>query len=93
MEEKYTSEWFDENLSNMVFDYVDEDEAEEFEGDYEEAYRGYCSGGAIEYDLLDTMSREIEELDTKLSENEIYDLITQHMKDNCEWYDRLVFDN
>lgn len=93
MDKNYTTQWFDEELSNRCYDYVDKYQAEEYDGDYETAYTEYCNGGAIEYDLLKDMRHDIEKLETSLSSDEIMDLTEQHMKDNCEWYDRLVFDD
>lgn len=91
MNKNYTEDWFNEQLDERAFDYVDEEELEEHDGDYAQAYQAYCMGGAIEYELLDEMTDEIEkELNISLSEDELGDLAKKHMIDNCEWYDRMV---
>lgn len=94
LSENYPESWWNENFSDMVYDYVDEDMAEEHEGDYEEAYKAYAMGGAIEYDLLDSIFRELESSDDfnfEIEKDALRDLIIKHMKDTIEWFDRLVF--
>ncbi|CAG7580952.1 MAG: hypothetical protein SLAVMIC_00612 [uncultured marine phage] len=87
----YTEDWFNTQLTDNVDNYIDEEEAEEFDGDYEETYRNLCMGGAIEYEMLDDMTKELEKMFPNLTFDDISDFVNDHMIDNCEWYDRLVF--
>lgn len=93
----YTSEWFDSELAERVYDYIDEEEAEEYEGDFVEAYKNLSTGGAIEYDLLDTMSKEASEyFNLKVNQKinghrSILDICNDHMMDTCTWFDKWVF--
>lgn len=87
----YTEEWFDLQLSDHVFDYVDEDDADDYDGDYEEAYKNLCNGGAIEYDLLADMDNELKIKFPNLSEDEILEVTNDNLIDQCSWYDTFVF--
>ena len=93
LNDTYTSEWFDMELSNRVNDYISEEEAEDYDGDYEEAYKNLATGGAIEYDLLEEISRDVvKRFNIEDYYNSEYsDLVTDHLMDKCEWYDRFVF--
>jgi hypothetical protein len=53
LKQEYTSEWFDSELHNKVYEYISEEEAEDYDNDYEEAYKNLSTGAAIEYDLLE----------------------------------------
>ena len=56
--------------------------------------RAMCNGGAIEYDLLEEIARDIQKK-FNISKDEYYDkysgIINDYMMDTIEWYDRLVF--
>lgn len=60
LQSKYTSDWFNSELEERVYDYISEEDAEEHDGDYVQAYRELSMGGAIEYDILDEMSKETD---------------------------------
>lgn len=87
----YTEEWFNSQLSDHVFDYVDEDDAADYDDDYEEAYKNLCMGGAIEYELLDEINNELEIKFPNLSEDEISEVTNDNLIDQCTWYDTFVF--
>ena len=53
LKENYTSDWFDQQLQDRVFDYISEEEAEDYDGDYAQTYKELSMGGTIEYDILD----------------------------------------
>lgn len=93
---KFTSDWFDSELSDRVYDYIDSEEAEPHDDNYEEAYKNLSTGGAIEYDLLKVMSDDAEEhfkidSEQKISKRSISDICHDHLIDTCEWYDKFVF--
>jgi hypothetical protein len=96
LKEHFTSDWFDRELSDRVHDYIAEEEAEDYEGDYEEAYKNLSTGGAIEYDLLKEMADEAckhfkIDADTKIDKRTVRDICHDHLIDTCQWYDRFVF--
>lgn len=96
LKEHFTSEWFNTELSDRVYDYVDSDDAEDYDGEYEEAYKNLSMGGAIEYDLLEVMTSEICEnfkidADTKIEKRNVGDICNDHLIDTCSWYDIYVF--
>jgi hypothetical protein len=96
LKEHFNSDWFDRELSDRVYEYIGEDEAEDYGGDYEEAYRNLSTGGAVEYDLLKVMSDEVCEnfeidADTKIDKRDVGDICHDHLIDTCQWYDKFVF--
>ena len=96
LNKNYTSNWFDSELSNRVYEYIDEDDAEDYGGDYEEAYQNLATGGAIEYDLLDEMLSDVSK-NFKIDPNDVIetryisDICNDHLIDNCSWYDSFIF--
>ncbi len=96
LNQNYTSDWFNQQLSDRVYDYISEDEAEDYDGDYEKAYKNLSSGGAIEYDLLDVIGEDIRSK-FNISNSDYYngvdEIVRKHLIDTCEWYDRYVFNN
>jgi hypothetical protein len=100
LKSKFTSDWFDMELSDRVNDYIDEDDAEPYDGDLEEAYKNLATGGAIEYDLLSEMVNDVADkfgLDNKfkydksIESRTISDIVNDHLIDECSWYDRYTF--
>lgn len=94
--ENYTSEWFDNELNDRVYDYIDSEEAEEHDGDYVEVYKNLSTGGAVEYDILDEISKEASKhfntpIDQKIDKRSILDIAHDHLIDTCTWYDKFVF--
>lgn len=61
LKEHFTSQWFDSELSDRVFDYIGTEEAEDYDGDPVEAYKNLSTGGAVEYDLLEEMIQEVSQ--------------------------------
>jgi hypothetical protein len=47
LKEHFNSDWFDRELSDRVYEYIGEEEAEDYDGDYEEAYKNLATGGAV----------------------------------------------
>lgn len=93
---KYTPDWFNSELSERASDFLDEEDVKDFDGDYEEAYRNFAMGGAIEYDLIDEMIRDVKSTfkinpDDIIEERDLYEICTDHMIDHCDWYDRFLF--
>lgn len=97
LNDTYTSDWFNDELSNSVYNYISEEEAEDYDGDYEEAYKNLSSGGAIEYDLISYMVKDVEEkfsinqsdkLDDK---RDLNDVVYDHLYNTCEWKDTFIF--
>lgn len=96
LKQNYTSDWFDSELNERVYDYVGSDEAEEYNDDYVEAYKNLSTGGAVEYDLLEEMSSETSKhfgipQDQKIDTRSIMDITHDHLIDTCSWYDKFVF--
>lgn len=102
---EYPSDWWDSEFQNRVYDYCSEDEwvgdgdpdddsTWEYSGP-EEAYQNFCNGGAIEYDLIEEIAKDIKEKfhldDKEFDKNSIYDLIEEHMCNMIDWYDSLIF--
>jgi len=94
---EYNSDWFNSELSERVYDYIDSEEAEDYDDNYEEAYKNLSTGAAIEYDLLEVMSNDLIEK-FKLEEEElldgkrnIRDIVYDHLYDTCEWKDKSIF--
>jgi len=102
---EYPSDWWDSEFQNRVYDYCSEDEwvgdgdpdddsTWEYSGP-EEAYTQFCNGGAIEYDLIEEIAKDIKEKfhleDKEFDKNNIYDLIEDHMCNMIDWYDSLIF--
>ena len=96
LKEHFNSDWFDRELSDRVYEYIGEEEAEDYDGNYEEAYKNLATGGAVEYDLLKVMSDEVCEnfeidADTKIDKRDVGDICHDHLIDTCQWYDKFVF--
>ncbi len=97
LKKEYTSDWFDQELQDRVFDYISEEEAEDYDGDPIEAYKNLSTGGAVEWDLITDMSKEAAEhfsydSEKKIDKRTISDICHDHLMDTCKWYDRFVFD-
>lgn len=96
LKEHFTSDWFDSELSERVHDYISADEAEDYDDNYEEAYKNLSTGAAVEYDLLKDMSDDICEnfkidADTKIDKRSVRDICHDHLMDTCTWYDKYIF--
>lgn len=100
LNENCSSTWFDRELQDRVFDYISTEEAEDYDGDVVEAYKNLSTGGAVEYDLLGEMTRDVcaelsipEEYayDKKIDKRTVSNICQDHLIDNCEWYDRFIF--
>ena len=92
----YTSDWFDQELQERVYDYISTEEAEDYDGDTVEAYKNLSTGGAVEYDLISVMSKEASEhfsyeSEKKIDKRTISDICQDHLIDTCKWYDKFVF--
>jgi hypothetical protein len=94
---QYPENWFNSELSDRVYDYIGEEEAEDYDGDYELAYTSLMMGGAIEYDLLEeirvaTMKEfKISDSDQKIEGKSLLDIIHDYFMDTCTWKDSWVF--
>lgn len=47
LSDKFNTDYFNSELDERVYDYVDEDDAEEYEGDYVETYINLCMGAIL----------------------------------------------
>jgi anaerobic ribonucleoside-triphosphate reductase len=90
LNKEYTEDWFNSEFYEKVYDYIDEEEASEYDGDYEETYINLCTGGAIEHDLIDEMTRDLEEKFPNIERDILLDLANDHLVDSCQWYDSLT---
>lgn len=89
-EENFTEDWFNSEFSERCPDYVDEDELEEYDDNYEEAYKAYCNGGAIEYDLIGEIDEELQQkFDLDWDTANYFTMLIFHK--NCDWKDKLIF--
>lgn len=103
---EFPSDWWNEEFSNRVYDYCDEEEWVGEDGDPdddstweysgpEEAYQNLCNGGAIEYDLLEEIAKDIKDKfhlnNEEFDKNKIYKIIEDHMCNMIDWYDSLIF--
>jgi len=98
----YPSDWWNNEFVNRVYDYIDEDDligyGTEENPDYkdeENAYRHLSTGGAIEYDLLDEIGKDIQK-HFNISEKDYFDrdfdeVVEEHMTNMIDWYDKFVF--
>lgn len=96
LKENYPKEWFDLELSERCYEYIDDEEAEDYDGDHEEAYKNLSTGGAIEWDILDEMSKETSnhfniDMGVKIDKRSIMDICKDHLMDTCTWYDKTIF--
>jgi len=103
---EYPSDWwnseFQESLPNYISDedYIgyDGDEDDESTWEYEspeEAYRNLCTGGAIEYDLLDEIRKDVRKhfhlSEEEYDRNKIGEIVEDHMCNMIDWYDKMIF--
>lgn len=96
LKHQFPSEWFDSELQDRVYDYIDTEEAEEYDGDPVEAYKNLSTGAAIEYDLCAVMTDDVcqefgVEADKKIGERSPMDIVHDHVMDYCTWKDNFVF--
>lgn len=89
--DKYDCEYLNSELDERVYDYVDEGDAEEYDGDFIETYTNLCMGGAIEYDILDEMEKEMKKKFPNINKELLSDIINDHFIDNCDWHDPMIF--
>lgn len=98
----YSTDWFDRELSERVYDYVDsddvngsgDDENPEWES-HEDYYKDHCFGGAVEYDILSEINKDIAE-EFKITVDDIFkleldDIINDYFIESCPWHDKFVF--
>jgi hypothetical protein len=97
LKSQFTSEWFDSELSERVYDYISDEDAEDYDGDLVETYKNLSTGCAIEYDLLELMSQEASNhfnipINQKIESRSISDICHDHLMDTCTWFDKWIFD-
>jgi hypothetical protein len=102
---EYPGDWWNNEFSNRVYDYVDEDEYvgdgdpdDESTWEYsgpEEAYQNLCNGGAVEYDLIEDIRKDICEkfhlTNDEYFKKGIDDIVVDHMCNVCDWWDHMIF--
>ena len=102
---EYPSSWWQTQLIDNLDNYISEDDVvgngdidDESTWDYEsaeDAYTNLCTGGAIEYDLLTEIRKDIRNkfhlTDEEYSRNKIDDIVIDHMCKMCDWYDHMIF--
>ena len=100
----YPGDWWAEELTNNVDNYISQDdmvgsgdEDDESTWEYEsmeDAYQNLCTGGAIEYDLLDEIRNDVKKkfsLTDQDYDDGIGDIVEDHMCKVCDWYDTMLF--
>jgi len=91
LEDNYPEDWWDNEFSDRVYDYVSEDDYDEDEFDgHEDYYRNHAMGGAIEFDILDMINKDLMDK-FEVSRDMASDLATEYMKNTITWYDNFVF--
>jgi hypothetical protein len=93
---EFPTEWFDSELQERVYDYIDEEDAEDYGGDLVEAYKNLSTGGAVEYDLIALMTDEVckefgIKYTQKFGDRDVNDIVHDHLMDYCTWKDNFVF--
>lgn len=96
LKKEFPTEWFDSELEERVYDYISEDEAEDYDGDLVQAYKNLSTGGAVEYDLCGVMTHDVcnkfgLKEDQKISKRSVMDIVHDHLMDHCTWKDNWVF--
>lgn len=96
VKKEFPSTWFDSELGERVDDYISSEEAEDYDDDPVEAYKNLSTGGAVEYDLIESMTNDVCHhfgitKETKFGERNITDIIHDHLMDTCTWKDNYVF--
>jgi len=101
----YPSNWWNEQLSDNVSNYISEEDYIGEDGDPEdestweyespeEAYQNLSTGGAIEYDLLDEIREDVRKkfhLTDQEYNDGIDNIVEEHMCKVCDWYDKMLF--
>jgi hypothetical protein len=101
----YPSDWWEENFQEKLPEYISEedyigngDEEDESTWEYEspeDAYLNLCLGGAIEYDLIDEIFKNIKDkfhlTEDEYFNNGIDDIVEDHMCKMTDWYDKMLF--
>lgn len=102
---EYPSDWWNNEFQSRLSDYIDDDDLigygeadDESTWDYEtpeEAYENLCSGGAIEYDCITDIRKDIRNkfhlTDEEYDRNKIDDIVESHMCNMIDWYDHTIF--
>lgn len=106
LEKEYPESWWNNEFNIKVYDYISEDDLvgygdpdDESTWDYEseeDAYRNLSTGGAIEYDLLDEIGKDIQKKfnlssDDYYKKYKISDLVNNYMVKTIDWYDEYLF--
>lgn len=85
----------DQFLSDTVSEYIDSDDLEGDSETYEDCYRRVSTGGAVEYDMIYEITKELcKELkidEVEFFDNDLDDLVTNHMVAKTDWYDKYLF--
>jgi len=87
-----------ERMDNFFYDRVDnyiEEDVLEYGETAQDAYSRLSLGGAIEFDMIGEITKEICK-EFKIKEKDFYknrldDLIVEHMVMNVDWYDTFLF--
>lgn len=96
LKKEYPTQWFDSQLQERVYEYIGTDEAEDYDGDPVKAYKNLSTGGAVEYDLLDEMVKDVCEkfglnYDDKILNRTPMNIVHDHLMDHCTWKDNFIF--
>ena len=105
LKEHYPQEWWNSEFGDRVFDYISDEEIvgngdldDESTWEYksaEDAYQNLAMGGAIEYDLLDLIRKDIIAIfhltNKEYDEYNIGDIVEDYMVDTCNWCDKFLF--
>lgn len=103
---EYPSNWWNNEFYNRVYDYIshddivgngDEDDQKTWDyEDEEDAYRNLSTGGAIEYDIIDEIGKNIIKKFNLKDYDEYFnlgigDLVEEYMCNMIDWYDHFLF--
>ena len=103
---EYPSDWWNNEFRDRVNDYITEDdivgygdsddpETWDYE-DEEDAYRNLATGGAIEYDIIGEIGKDIINKFNLKDYDEYFnlridDIVEEHMCNMIDWYDHFIF--
>jgi hypothetical protein len=90
LEDNYSEEWFNEQLDERAPDYVDSDWEEDGYESEADWYMNHACGGAIEYDLLGEISKDVQRT-FGLTYDQAEPYVSEIFNQNCHWKDSFCF--
>lgn len=90
LEENYTEDWFNQQLDDRAPDYADSDWEEDGYESEVDWYQNHSCGGAIEYDLLDEINKDVQQK-FGLTFDQADPYVSEIFYQNCHWKDLFCF--